>query len=268
MPHDAKRRRGRARLRYYKCLLPMIVVAANTCGCSSATPYSHPAFSKQMETIKSIAVLPPNVAVYGGSSQTLMREKSESAQAQLKEAIATRFRLSERFTSNYFVPDQNAALAEEFNSLRPYKEMGACLPTPILALRQAVNADALLVTRAMELNWRDDPESKPDLPRLALSALLHPASTALVTPVLLVGAVVSTRVRQALFGGGLTALQICLVDARTGDNLWSYLQEFTGANALQDPEIVRTTIDEAFKNFRSGFARDMEAPEKPKESIF
>lgn len=250
-PRQAYYRRG-------ECLLSLVVLAAIFAGCTSVVHKVHPEFSQRLESIKSVTVLPPQVAVYRASSKMFLAEKSETAHAQLADAIAEGFRLAERFMLRNVDLNQNPTAAEEFNTLRPdsfeWDGVPPCLPTPVLALREAMVADALLVTRALEITWADDPEANRIRSRLAVGLLLHPG-TVVATPMLVVGTLVSKRVRQALFSGGLAAVQICLVNTRTGDELWSYLYELTGRDSLQDPVIVRSVVDEAFKSFQSGFAK-------------
>jgi len=238
--------------------LSLVVLAVIFAGCTSVVHKIHPDFAQRLERIKSVTVLPPKVAVYSGYTKTFLAEKSDTAHAQVADAIAQGFRVAERFTLRDVDLNQNPTAAEEFNTLRPFSLEwdGAppCLPTPVLALREAVDADAILITRALELNWADDPENSRIRSRLAAGLLLHPG-TVVATPMLVIGTLVSKRLRQALLSGGLAAVQVCLLNTRTGDELWSYLHELTGRDSLQDPVIVRSVVEEAFKSFQSGFAK-------------
>ena len=233
----------------------LVIVATVLCGCSSTVPQFHLEFSTRVEHIKSVAVLPPSVAVYAGDSGIFLNEKSEAAHERLRDAIAQRFPLVDRWTMSAYVPENDSLIAEEFKTLRPYYlELGTCLPTPVLTLREAVDADAILITRAFELNWKDDSKAAQNRAKLAAGLLLHP-STAIATPMIVLGSLASTRIRQMVIAGGLAALQICLVDTRTGDELWSYKQEMTGADSLLNPEQLDTAVDEAFKALQTGLAK-------------
>lgn len=210
-----------------------------------------------------------------GSGRTetvrLMPEWSETAQTNIAGAIRRQFGTDQRIVLKDLDLSRSSDATQEFETLRFWepkdlyfvgRKAPPCVPRPLLALREAADGDALLLVYAVSAD-KSDEKQRTDTTRGTL-AYLYPPTAALMIPFTLI---FPRDWSQIVFGSGKTTIQICLIDSRTGDELWSYLGEFGGGDHLRDPAKLEAMVAEAFSKLQEaiGSASSQRVPIKKTE---
>lgn len=222
-------------------------------GCAIAPYRAHPQFEERSRTIKTVALLPPDVKVYrltAGGVRELMDEWSEEGRQNLVKAIAKRVGDEGGFVLKEFDPGRSPAVKQEFDEVRPLFEAvtssvwqhtyrpETIFQTkmerfdyalgPLDALAGAAEADALLFVYA----W--DHISTGG--RVALNVFM-----------MLLGAAAGVVIIPA---GGHTGIVTALVDPKTGDVLWFNVKGSGGAHNLREAASTESLVADAFEEFK------------------
>lgn len=227
-------------------------------GCAIAPYRAHPQFEERSRSIKTVALLPPNVKVYrltAGGVRELMDEWSEEGRQNLVKAIAKHVGNEGRFILKEFDPSQAPAAKQEFEEARPLFEAVASSVVahtyrpettfqtkkdrfdytlgPLEALAGAAEADALLFVYAFDHISTGG--------RVALNVFL-----------VLLGAAGGVVIIPA---GGSTGIMTALVDPKTGDVLWFNVKGSGGAHNLREAASAESLVAAAFEDFKKLAAR-------------
>lgn len=248
---------------YLMLLLPICCVLP---ACTTRQMFSGQ-FAERMRELKSVSVAPPKVQIYDESSGNAASrpmysaEKSAAGEINFANAVKRQFEEIGRFTVTNLDVDRDPQAAREYKFLTFWeprdmhfiaRSAPPCVPLlhpgsqerrRLLALREAAQADALLLTYGLSVDKSEEVQRKQSL---ALGiAYLFPYSAIIMAPLTLLSPVDTL---QSAFGSGKSAVQICLIDAKTGEELWSYFGEFNGRDQLSDPIHLEAIVAEAFKN--------------------
>lgn len=222
-------------------------------GCAT-TQVAHPQLRERLRSIKTISVMRPAVKAYEfGQNGTAwvepMPDWEGEGRTNLANAIKEQFRIDRRFVLHELDPPLKYALA--LHRLRWEKtrriwahEALPCQqhPAPGLAeIAEAQGADAVLLTFAQD---NIETEKEKAFSRRAGDTL----GWFLVAPFLLLAALINpVGFHRVFFAGGNTTIQMCLVDAATGEVLWSWLDEVFGKDNLRDFSKASDIVAEAYE---------------------
>lgn len=245
--------------------LTLVLALGLLAGCAIAPYRAHPQFEERSRTIKTVALLPPDVKVYrltAGGVRELMDEWSEEGRQNLVQAIAKRVGDDGRFVLKEFDPSQSPAVKQEFDEVRPLfeavarsvlthtygpettfqtkKERFDYTLGPLETLAGAADADALLFVHAFDHISTGG--------RVALNVFL-----------VLLGAAGGVIIIPA---GGQTAIITALVDPKTGDVLWFNVRGSGGAHNLREAASAESLVADAFEEFKKIAARGKFSVEK------
>lgn len=227
-------------------------------------------FSERLQDLKSVSIALPKVEIYeeypgsGGNSRVFSAEQSSAAEINFANAVKRHFEAIGRFTVTNLDLNRDPQAAREFKFLTvwdpsdlhfigrsappcvPFLHPGSQERRPLLALREAAQADAVLLTYGLSVDKSEEAQRKQSL---GLSmAYLIPYAAMVMVPMTLLSPVDTL---QSAFGSGRSAVQICLIDTKTGDELWSYFGEFNGRDQLTQAARIEAIVEEAFKSFRT-----------------
>ena len=250
--------------RVYSFLVSLIFAS----GCAS-TQANRPVSAEQLRGIKSVSAAPPKVAVYEVSCRRvdifkcedtvgLLSESSDRARTNLTAAISRQFGTAGRFTLKALDLDRSEAAVGQFNTLKTWDEQPEspplkqlpeleplrCLPGPSPALAEVAEADALLLTYALDIAKTE--ELQRNHASAGTLAVLLPGFNFLGIPLALL---FPKAWYDLSYAAGKTTIQICLANPRTGEVLWSWLHKSYGRHNLQEATWVDNIVAEAFGAF-------------------
>jgi hypothetical protein len=226
-----------------------VITAMSLTGCSSSPiHFVLPEFRDRSSQIERIAVVTVGVSVRRAGIYDFPREWSETARTNLSNAIAKSFGSDPRFAVTELDPKEAQVARQELErvrdlmaAIRPRRiEVRDCLAGPAPALANAAGTDTLLLVYA-----RDTIASASEhMTNLGIAVML--------APVILLGALFYG---PGIFGDNpdqrvsdMSAIALCLVDARQGDILWFDLR-FLNTGSLLDASDVDRRIGAAYVKF-------------------
>lgn len=222
-------------------------------------------FSERLHEIKSVSIAPPKMQIYkefAQSEEVPTSEQFSAAEKNFAVTVKQRLEAIGQFTVTDLDLERDPQAAREFKFLTfweprdlhfigrseppcvPFLHPGTQERRPLLALREAAQADALLLTYGLSVDKSE--EKQREQSRGLGIAFLFPPTAVFTVPFLLLS---PAEMLQSAFGSGKSAVQICLIDTKTGDELWSYFSEFNGRDQLSDPEKLKAIVAEALKSF-------------------
>lgn len=223
---------------------------------------------ERLRDLKSVSVAPPKVQIYddhpgsGGSGRVFSSPESSAAEMNFAAAVKQQLDASGQFTVKNLDLNRDPQATREFTFLTfweprdlyfigrsappcvPFLNPGSQQRRPLLALRQAAEADALLLTYGLSVDKTE--EKQRSVSRALGFAYLFPPTAMIMVPLTLLS---PGSVLQSVFGSGKSALQICMIDTKTGEELWSYFAEINGRDRLRDPANLKAIVAEAFESF-------------------
>jgi hypothetical protein len=223
-----------------------VIISMTLTGCASGHYYAVPDLRDRANQIASIAVVPVDVRVFRDAfgSRQILRDGSETARTNLRNALAKHFGSDPRFAVKEFDPKAAEAAQPELKQVLVAIERmwplsmekgRACLPGPVRALADAAGTDTLLLVYA------EDNIMTPDKLSVVLTGLV------VIAPITL--AVILSNGGNLASPLGAPAITLCLVDARKGDTLWFDLEPI-GMGNLLDASDVERLVGGAYAKFK------------------
>jgi len=249
MTYDSERKRIGAVTAAALACLPLFLG-----GCAALRPTLPEVHLERLPDIHTVILAPPTVQVYVGYEGVgghFDAEWTETARQNLANSIARQFRQQEGLVvsepdhpSTQFEPQPYWPLSGEIKRHQAFQaaEAPSC-GLPAGAASALTEADGILLTYAAENV------------RLRGQRVIGAASLAFFWPIAAPLAVVLPGYAGYLLGSHQTAIKMCLVDARTGDVLWSYVEDsYYWSGDLRDPRGADSIVADVFKKFQEALS--------------
>ena len=227
-------------------------------GCAIAPYRAHPQFEERSRSIKTVALLPPNVKVYrltAGGVRELMDEWSEEGRQNVVKAIAKSVGAEGGLILKEFDPGQSPAAKQEFDEARPLFEAVASS-----VLMHTYRPETTFQTKKERFDYTLGPleglagaaEADALLFLYAFDHISTGGRVALNVFMVLLGAAAGVIIIPA---GGQTGIMTALVDPKTGDVLWFNVKGSGGAHNLREAASAESLVADAFEEFKKLAAR-------------
>jgi len=242
-------------------LLAVLLASGTLAGCVSAARVLRPQAADRLPRVRTVSLAPPRVAVYeAGPYPRLVTEWTESARTNLAGTLTRHFESAGPLIVQNLDVTRSPAAAQAVEAL-PLWSVGkygtiqtvaagkpalSCVASPVPALAEAADGDAVLLTYAVESI------KTPKVMAVGAVAGVVDPSNWLFLPLWL--AADPKGWAGYFWGAGHTAVQFCLVDPRTAEVLWSQFEESYAGRVLQNPARVDSLVADAAKKFQQRVA--------------
>jgi hypothetical protein len=233
-------------------------------GCVMVPPHrSHPSLEAKAKGIKTVAILPPRVDIFqidAGGVREKMDEWSTQAKKNIEDAVRAELH---RRTGFLITPRSQESLPEEVKSNLE----------ETYSLFDAVNTSILLHTYFQDPNYRFEEKMTnfdyslgkevKGLAKEGVEILFLVSGTdhvwtggrqalQAIAVIIGIGAGVATGVMVLPALGGGTAINVALVDARSGEILWYNVKQSGGGVDLRDPKSAADLVKDLLEDFPIG----------------
>ncbi len=233
-------------------------------GCAMVPPYrANPSLEARTKGIKTVAILPPRVDVFqidAGGVREKIDEWSTQAKKNLEDAVRAEL---QRRTGFLITPHSQESLPEEVKSnLEETYSLFDAVNTAILLHTYFDNPNYRFEEKIVNFDYSLGKEVK-GLANEGVEILLLVNGTdhiwtggrqalQAVAVILGLGASVATGIVVMPALGGGTAVNVALVDARSGDILWYNVTQSGGGIDLRDPQSAADLVKDLLENFPIG----------------
>jgi hypothetical protein len=229
-------------------------------GCAMVPPYrAHPSLETRAKGIKTVAILPPRVDVFqidAGGVREKIDEWSTQAKKNLEDAVRAEL---QRRIGFLITPHSQESLPEEVKSnLEETYSLFDAVNTAILLHTYFDNPNYRFEEKIANFDYSLGKEVK-GLAKEGVEILFLVSGTdhiwtggrqALQAVAVILGLGTGIVVMPALGGG--TAVNVALVDARSGDILWYNVTQSGGGVDLRDPKSAADLVKDLLENFPIG----------------